>query len=122
MITLTTPRALQIVLGGNTAVSYNKLVVGPFTENAITQTVSATLVLTATASAQASPIRGTLTIDVPGGNKLTLEVPQLDISTTLTLTSPQATSVIAAIESAQAALENGLISLGVVAGTRSAGV
>src|SRR5688572_24878985 len=103
MITLTTPRALQIVLGGNTSVSYNKLVVGPFTEDATTQRVNASLVLTATASAQASPIRGTLTIDIPGGNKLTLEVPQLDISTTITLTSPQATAVIAAIESAQAA-------------------
>jgi len=122
MITLTTPRALQIVLGGATSVNYNKLVVGPFTEDGITQKVSATLVLTATASVLASPILGTLTIDIPGGNKLKLEVPQLDISTTITLTSPQATAIINAIESAQAALENGLITLGVVAGTRSAGV
>lgn len=122
MITLTTPRALQIVLGGNTAVNYNKLVVGPFTEDALTQRITATLVLTATASALASPILGTLTIDIPGGNKLTLTVPQLDISTTVTLTSPQATAIIAAIESAQAALENGLITLGVVAGVRTAGV
>ncbi len=122
MITLTTPRPLQIILGGNTSVNYNKLVVGPFTENAITQTVDATLVLTATASAQASPINGRLSINIPGGNKLTLEITQLDISTTVTLTSPQATAIINAIEAAQAALENGLITLGVVAGTRTAGV
>ena len=122
MITLTTPRALNIVLGGNTTVSYNKLVVGPFTMNQVTQIITATLVLTATASAQATPINGTLTINLPAGNILQLDVPQLDISTKLTLTSAQATSVVNAIEAAQAQLENGLISLGVVAGTRTAGV
>ena len=96
MITLTTPRALQ--------------------------TVRATLVLTATASSTATPIIGTLSVTLPGGNVLQLDVPQLDISTKLTLTSPQATALLGNIETAQAALENGLISLGVVAGVRTAGV
>jgi len=59
---------------------------------------------------------------LPGGNVLQLDVPQLDISTKLTLTSPQATALLGNIETAQAALENGLISLGVVAGVRTAGV
>lgn len=122
MITLTTPKAIVVVLGGSTAVQYNKLVIAPFTMDGIRQTITGACVITATASPGATPLTGTVTIDIPGGNKLVLKVPDMDITNTLTLTSPQATAVIAAIETAQAALENGLITIGAVAGVRSAGV
>lgn len=122
MITLTTPPSINVVLGGNTTVSYNKFVLAPFTMDGVRQSVVATVIVTSTANPEATPIIGTLTIDIPGGNVFLLRVPDLDITLRKVLTSPQATAVIAAIETAQAALENGLITLNAVAGTRSAGV
>jgi len=122
MITLTTPPEINTVLGGNTPASYNKLVIAPFTMDGVTQIVLATLRLTSTTVPTATPILGTLRINLPGGNEFILEVPQLDIVRRLVLSGGQATAVLAQIETAQAALENGLVSLGVVSGTRSAGV
>ena len=122
MITLTTAPSINTVLGGNTPVSYNKLVIGPFTMDGVTQTISASLRLTSTAAPTSTPILGSLSINIPGGNEFLLQVPQLDIVRRVVLTSPQATAIIGQIETAQAALENGVISLGVVAGTRSSGV
>lgn len=122
MITLTTPPSINVVIGGNTQVSYNKFVVAPFTMDGITQRITATVVVTATATPEATPITGTLTIDVPGGNLFLLRIPDLDITLRKVLTGPQATAIINAIETSQAAIENGLITLNAVAGTRSAGV
>lgn len=122
MITLTTPKEINSVLGGNAPVAYNKLVLGPFTMNGVDQTIIGTLRLTSTSTPSMQPITGTVRINIPGGNELIIEVPQLDFYRRIVLTSPQATSVINQIEAAQAQIENGLISLGVIAGTRTAGV
>jgi hypothetical protein len=68
------------------------------------------------------PISGSLTINLPGGNECIVEVAQLDFYRRVVLSSPQATAVLAQIETAQAALENGLVSLGLIAGVRTPGV
>jgi hypothetical protein len=120
MITLTTPAQINSVLGGNVPVDYNKLVISPFTMDPVNQAISGQLRLTATASPSMQPINGTLRINVPT-SELVIEVQQLDFIRRVVLTSPQNTSVLNQIETAQAALENGLVSLGVVTGTRTAG-
>jgi hypothetical protein len=121
MITLTTPTAINSVLGGNAPVAYNKLVLAPFTMDGVNQTISGTVRLTSTTSTTMQPINGTFRISVPLA-ELTIEVPQLDFYRRITLTSPQNTAVLNQIEAALAQVENGLISLGVIAGTRTAGV
>lgn len=122
MITLTTPHQIQSVLGGSTPVAYGKLVIGPFTMDGVGQTITGTLRLTSTTVPSMQPIMGSIRVNIPGGNEFIIEVPQLDFYRRLVLTSPQATAIIAQIEAAQAQLENGIIALAVVAGTRSSGV
>lgn len=121
MITLTTPAEINSVLGGNAPVAYNKLVLGPFTMDGVTQTVTGTLRLTATANTQMQAITGRLSISVPS-SEVIVEVQQLDFYRRITTSSAQNTSILGIIEAAQAQLENGLISLAVIAGTRTAGV
>ena len=104
MITLTTPADVNSVLGGNAPISYNKLVLGPFTMDGVTQMIT-----------------GTLRINVPAA-ELLIEVAQLDFYRRIVLSSAQNTAILAQIEAAQAQIENGLITLAVIAGTRTAGV
>lgn len=120
MITLTTPPEINSVLGGNSPVGYNKLVIGPFTMDAVTQVVSGQIRLTSMTVTSMQPIIGRLTISVPS-SELIIEVAQLDFYRRIVLNSSQNTSVLNIIETAQAGLENGLISLGVISGTRTAG-
>lgn len=121
MITLTTPDQINSVLGGNAPVSYDKLVIAPFTMNGVDQTINAVLRLTSTSSPTMQPIMGSLRVNVPA-SELIIEVSQLDFYRRITLTGPQNTNILNQIEAAQAQIENGLISLGVIAGIRSAGV
>ena len=120
MITLTTPAQINSVLGGNSPVAYNKLVLSPFTMDAVTQTVRGTLRLTSTTVPTMQAITGSLSINVPAA-ELIIEVSQLDFYRRIVLSSAQNTAVLNQIEAAQAQLENGLVTLGVIAGTRSAG-
>ncbi len=121
MITLTTPPSINSILGGSAPVAYNKLVLGPFTMDGVTQTIRGTLRLTSTGSPTMQAIMGTLTINVASATCI-VEVPQLDFYRQITTSGAQNTAVLGQIETAQAALENGLISLGLIAGTRSSGV
>ena len=121
MITLTTPPTVKSVLGSATTVAYGKLIIGPFTMDPILQTVSGAVRMVSTVDATMQPIIGTFRFSVPT-SELVIEVPQLDFFRRLSLTSPQTTAVLANIETGQKAIEDGLITLAVVAGTRSAGV
>ncbi len=120
MITLTTPAQINSVLGGNAPVDYNKLVISPINFDAVSQTVNASLRLTATGNTSMQPITGTLRISVPGA-ELVVEVPQLDFYRRVVTSSPQNTAILAIIETAQKGIEDGLVSLGVISGVRSAG-
>ena len=121
MITLTTPPQINSVLGSTTTVGYDKLVIGPFTLNPVGSTITGSVRLTSTANAQMQPILGSLTISVPNG-LLTVEVVQLDFARQIQLNAGQINSVNTIIANAQNALESGLISLGIMAGTQSGGV
>lgn len=120
MITLTTPHEINSVLGGSVPVAYGKLVISPFTMDAVQQTVRGTLRLTSTTSPTMQAITGTLQVAVQG-SELIIEVPQLDFYRRISLSGAQNTAILNQIEAAQAQLENGLITLGVVAGVRSTG-
>lgn len=120
MITLTTPTAINSVLGGNAPVSYDKLVIGPFTMDSINQTITGNLRLTSTANASMQPITGSLRISVPAAEVI-VEVSQLDFYRRIITTSPQNTSILGWIETAQKQIEDGLIAVNIIAGTRSAG-
>lgn len=121
MITLTTPPEINSVLGGSSPVGYNKLVIGPFTLDPVTTIVTGTIRLTSTTATQMQPILGTLRINTPAGGVLTVEVPQLDFYRQIQMSVGQINSVNAIITNAQNALEAGLVSLGVIAGTQSTG-
>lgn len=120
MITLTTPAQINSVLGGNAPVDYNKLVISPLTFDAVAQTINGELRLTSTGNASMQPITGKLRISVPGA-ELIIEVPQLDFYRRVVTSSPQNTAILAIIETAQKGIEDGLVSLGVIAGVRSEG-
>lgn len=120
MITLTTPSQINSVLGGNAPVGYDKLVLAPFNMDAVGQTVNASVRLTSTTTPSMQAIVGTLKINVLT-SELVIEVAQLDFFRRVALSGAQNTAILGQIEAAQAQLENGLISVGVIAGTRSAG-
>ena len=122
MITLTTPPQINSVLGGSAPVGYDKLVLGPFQLDpvALSNGVRGTVRLTSSANPAMQPINGTLSIDASVG-VLTIEVGQLDFYRKVQLSGAQLTAVNTIISNAQTALENGLISLAVIAGTQSTG-
>ena len=123
MITLTDPKAVNAKLGSNAPgdqVAYNKLVLSPFQLNPVAQTITGTVRITSTAAPGMQAITGTLSISVPSSS-LAIEVPQLDFYRAITLNSSQNTAVLGIIANAQTAIEQGLIDLGLIAGTQSAG-
>lgn len=122
MITLTTPPQINSVLGGNAPISYDKLVLGPFTLDPVvlSQGVRGTVRLTSTANPTMQAITGNLTINASTG-LLTIEVSQLDFYRQLQLSGGQLTAVQNIIRDAQNALESGMLSLGVLSGVQSAG-
>jgi hypothetical protein len=120
MITLTTPPQINSVLGGSAPVAYNKLVIGPFTMDPVNQTITGSLRLTSTSNPQMQAITGSMSISVPTAT-VKVEVPQLDFYRQITTNSGQNTSILGWIETAQAQIENGLIAVAIIAGTRSAG-
>lgn len=120
MITLTTAPQINSILGGSAPVAYNKLVIGPFSMDPVGQTITGTLRLTSTSTPTMQPILGTLTISVPSAT-VKVEVSQLDFYRQITTTSPQNTSILGWIEAAQAQIENGLIAVSIISGTRTSG-
>lgn len=120
MITLTTAPQINSILGGSAPVAYNKLVIGPFAMDPVLQTITGQLRLTSTSTPTMQPIIGSLSISVPSAT-VKVEVPQLDFYRQITTTSPQNTSILGWIEAAQAQIENGLIAVSIIAGTRTSG-
>lgn len=121
MITLTTPPQINSILGGDAPVGYNKLVISPITLDPVGTAIQGTLKLTSTASPDMTTITGSLRINL-ATSELIVEVQQLDFYRRVVLTAGQKTSVQTIINNAQNAVEAGLVSLGVIAGTQSAGV
>jgi hypothetical protein len=120
MITLTTPPSVNSVLGGISPVGYNHLIVAPFTMDPMTLLITGSVRLTATSAPTMQAIIGRLTINASTG-VLEVEVTQLDFYRRIQLSGAQITSVTNIIQNAQNALENGLVSLGIMAGVQSTG-
>lgn len=120
MIALTTPHAVNSVLGGDTPINYDHVVLSPITFNPIARTVTATVRLTSTVSPNMDVVTGSLTVDL-GPGILVFKVEQLDILRRMQLSGAQITAVQNILNSAQNQIESGLISVGVVAGTQSTG-
>lgn len=120
MITLTTAPVVKSVLGGNSTVSYNKFVLSSISYDPVSMQVSAAVRLTSTAETSMQPVTGSLRVNTATA-VLTIEVQQLDFYRQIVLTGPQNASVQSLITNAQNALEAGLISVGVIAGTQATG-
>lgn len=120
MITLTTPRSVNTVLGGSSTVSYDKFVITSINYDVVNKITNAAIVISSSTDATQTGIPGTLRID-NGAAVLEIQVSQLDFFRRVTLTGPQNTSATALITNAQNALESGLITIGVIAGVQSAG-
>lgn len=120
MITLTSPAQINSVLGGNVPVSYDKLVIKPFTFDAKLMTINGTLSLTSTTEPEMQEIVGRLIIETASA-RLEIAVQQLDFYRRVALTGPQNDAVMTIIRDAQDALESGLVSLGVIDGIQAPG-
>jgi hypothetical protein len=121
MITMTTPEVINTVLGGNVPVNYDKIVLSPINFDPVNQLIAANVRMSSTASPNQQTITGTLTVKTLT-SELILEVPQISFYRRMLLNTGQNTAISNQIETAQAQVENGVITLGVVAGTRSGGV
>ena len=117
-ITLTTPAIIQSVLGGNSPVNIDKLVLNDIRFDTVGLTLTAQLLLTSTVNSEIQNITGSLTI---AGNRLVITAPELDFYRRVTLTAGQQNAVALIITDAQDALEAGLVTLGVIAGTQATG-
>lgn len=122
MVTLTTPPAINSVLGGNAPVTFDKLVLSQISFNPVSGSLTAAIQLTSTGAPAMKAMGGSLTIDVATAI-LTVEVGQLDFFRQVALTGPQSTFIMDnVIRASQNTLESGLISLGVIAGIQTSGV
>ena len=123
MITLTTPAQINSVLGGNTLVSYNKLVLSNISHDPVNMKISAQITMTSTTSPEMTPLTGSMNVWAqPSQGVLDLEVRRLNFYRRVRLTAEEAAGVISIITTAQTAIEAGLIGLGVIAGVQAAGV
>jgi hypothetical protein len=121
MITLTTPSAVIAVLGSTTSVNYDKMVIAPFNMDGVRQMITGNIRLTSTADTSMQPIIGQVQM-ILSSSELIIEVPQLDFYRRIVLTAGQKTAILAQIETAQKAIEDGLVALNLINGTRTAGV
>lgn len=119
MITLTSPASINSVLGGNVPVSYNKLIINNINLDTVTRVIRGNLVLTSTGNPDMQPITGSLSIVYP--NFVEVSVQQLDFYRRIVLSPGQQNAVVNLVGDFQNSLEAGLISLGLISGTQSAG-
>ena len=123
MIIITNPPTVTKKLGSvapEDLVACDKLVVSPVSLNVVDQTIAGTLRITSSTIPIVQPITGNLQVNVPAAT-LRIEIPQLDFYRTVTLDSASNTAVLKIISDAQDAIENGLVAMGLIAGTQSAG-
>jgi hypothetical protein len=120
MITLTSPAQINSVLGGSAPVAYDHLIISPITLDPMSLTISGTIRMTSTAAPDMQPITGRLNVNASSG-VLEIEVAQLDFYRRIMMSAGQITAVRTMINNAQNAVEAGLVSMGVIAGTQSTG-
>ena len=120
MITLTLARQVLSVLGGSATTAYDKVVLSIIHFDTANKRIDATLNLTSTTTPTMQPLQGRLLIDI-NSSTLEIEIGKIDFYRRITLSAGQKTSVQNIIDGAQNPLEAGLVTLGVIDGTQSAG-
>jgi len=118
MITLTLPVPISTVLGADTKINYDTLVICPITYDLINLTISATIKLTSSGNIAMKPIYGSVTANLINF-KLDLDVPRMDFSRSINLSAPQISAIKTLLTNSQNAIESGLIDLGVIAGVQT---
>ena len=121
MITLTTPHPLSVVLGSAETVGYDKLVMDSVQHNPVQRSIRSQFRLMATASPEMPIVQGRADIDLPTG-KMLFEIEPLRIRRVMKLTSGQVAAAQSWIDAGQKNIEDGLISIGVISGTRANGI
>ncbi len=119
-ITLTTAPQINTILGGNTLVSYDHVVLSPMSFNQESGIITANVRLTASAEPTMDVIQGNVRIDTSAGN-LVFVVEQLDIVKKMALSGGQIAAARSIMSDAADALESGIIALGIAEGTQSTG-
>lgn len=122
MITLTTPAKVATVLGSSALTNYDRLDLITIHYDVLNKAISGQCQLVASGNAQATAIQGSFSIPTSGQAILTISIPTLPFYASIALTSAQQATVAGWIASAQNTVEAGLVSVGVAAGTQSAGV
>lgn len=121
MITLSIASVINSVLGANSPVNYDKVVLSPITIQPIQRVIQGSLNLTSTASPNMQAVVGTFTVDLVGAT-CSIFISQLNFQRRIVLTGPQVSAAQTIINDTQNSVENGLISLGLISGTQAAGV
>lgn len=122
MITLTVPKPFNSVLGSNTTVNYDKVVITQLSYDILNKRIDGQCKIVCTADTSQSPILGNLQI-YPNANPqiASITFPSLPFTKTVGLNGPQITSVLGWFDTVQAQVEGGFISIGAIAGTQSTG-
>ena len=120
MITLTTPPSINSIIGGNSPVSYDKFSLSNIKYEVGTNNISANIKITSTANPDMTALTGSLNIQFAGAIA-EVAVPQLDFYRRIALSGAQQNAVATLVSNSQNALEAGLITLGLVAGSQSTG-
>jgi len=123
MITLTAPISVHNVFGGSNTVDYDKLVIARPNLDPVDMKITGQARLYSTANTEMPVLTGQLTVDSFGLTaSLQIEDGEVQRKVKVTLTQAHKTAIQTAITDAHAAVENGIVSIGLVDGTRSAGV
>ncbi len=123
MITLTTPIQVPDVLGSGQTVGYDKVRIVSIIADPVSMTISAQVQLMVSSNPNQPMITGTLTIVATGGSpSVSISIPNLHTYWGAALTGAQVSTVQGWITGLQNSVEGGIVSVGGVAGTQSAGV
>lgn len=123
MITLTNAKAVPNVLGGTSTVSYDKFVVTAINYDTVNKRINGSIKLTCTADTAQTPLLGSFSI-LPQASPavIQIDVPDVPFHRIINLSGAQQTAVLGWFDTVQAQIENGMISIGAIAGTQSTGV
>lgn len=118
MITLTNSVQVTTTLGSASKTAYDKLSLLTMHYEIGAMTITGACKLFSSAAPSALDIQGSYSIDSVTG-KLTVSIPNLPFFASLTLSAGQKTTVQGWITSAQASIEGGMVTVGVIQGVQS---
>jgi hypothetical protein len=121
MITLTNPIKVPNSIGGTTTLSYDILNIIGVVSDPVSQSISATVQITSSANANATPIKGSLSLITQGSPSGMLSIPNLGIYIAVAGIPAAVSTIQGWITTMQTNLESGLISVGAITGSQTPG-